>query len=67
LVEEFLEVLFILSGWKVFSNVGVPLFVRSFENGALNGASLTLVGPNFSVEVFMRHIQLSSPFWEIAA
>ena len=47
-------------------DVGVPCFVGSFEKRAFDGVSLALERSNLTVEVFMRHVQVNVPVWEVA-
>ena len=48
-------------------HVSGPFVVGSFEEGALNGVSLSLVRADFSVEVLVRHVEFGCTFGQVAA
>ena len=66
LIEEFLEVFFVLSGWEVSGHVSVPVVIGAFEERAFDGVPLALEVTDFTVEVFVRNVQVDSALWEVA-
>jgi hypothetical protein len=62
LLEEFLEVFFILGGWEHGLEVGFVLFLSAFKDIAFGGAVDLLESANVSVEVLVRNNEWSSAF-----